>query len=180
MRLTNEKRDALKNQIISKMFSDERKSLDEKRVQICEDIFSEAVDESLASNFPEGWLPEVSSISIFLTGNLSIYADFQAKKRCPNRYLRYSETAQVPEAEISKLNQKRVSDYVYAKKDFLEKKHSAEKEVHAILYSVNTSNQLKELWPEIFKVIDLPEDESKPTNQLMPLVDKFNKQLKLK
>lgn len=179
MRLTNEKRDAIVNQIVSKMFSEREKVHAEKGKKLAKDALSLAFNHNLVQACPDGFLPETKVVNIYFPGSHSFHVCMDESFRFPYSLTRYGNAEiTIPLDKLSKTFEKQISDHIYTGKKLATERIESKREVQSILYSVNTTKQLKEIWPDLFDLIIIDEEQAKPINQLAPLVGKYTKQLK--
>lgn len=179
MKLTNEKRDSITSQVVERMFAEKEKAHTEKGKQIALEAVQQSFDNSLVKTFPPGYLPETKSVNIYFPGNHSFHVYLDEAFRHPydmNR--KWSDGIEIPLDKLTKSTEKKVSNHIYEGQHLADARKQARSEIKSILYSVNTSNQLKELWPDLFEFVMIEGETKKPNNQLAPLVSKYTKQLK--
>lgn len=160
------------------MFDKEEKSLKERAENLAEQLILETINTEELSEFPNGYFPEAKTIYLHLNGGSVFCHDLRRNVRCPY-YMKgnYSNSITIPTSKISKKSENEAFEIERLRNFLSQKKKESRDEIKAILYSVNTLNQLKNIWPDVIKFIDI-QDEVKATTELAPIVSKYNRMLK--
>lgn len=176
MRLTNAKRDKLVNQIIDKMFKKEYEALRQKKIDLGCELLALVVDITEVNKLPDGWLPSTNQIETYFPNSKYFRVTLPEEVRYPYKYNSHYSIL-VPADKVPTKLEKKITDCQYSEKDLDERVRQTDSEVRSVLYSVSTTKKLEEVWPDIFKFVEIETDEPKQVTQLSPLISKFNEKL---
>lgn len=157
------------------MYAEELQQLEDRGKKLAQQIISEAINKDV-EKMPSGYLPESSQISVHISGGSNFFYDLDRNIRYP--FSMYSHgRINIPSFKLSKESE---SEIFHLQKDYnflSQKKRESKQEIKAVIYSVNTLNQLKNVWPKAVEFSEI-QDEVKPKTELAPIVSKYNRLLK--
>lgn len=179
MRLTNEKRDAYIKQIVETLFESKKKEIEKEKIECANLLINDAFDHELLNSLPEGTVPKSNHLHFAGDGNFHFNHSFDKEVRYPYKNHAFG-SIRIVNSYISKPVETKVYDFIRKHEKLKDEIKASTNEIKAILYSVNTSNQLIEIWPEINNLISFDDPVKVENTQLAPIVSKYNKLLELK
>ena len=176
MKLSNSKRDTAIEKVLSVMFSERQNKIEKRGFDIANDVLNHVLDSKYIESIKDGYLPTTSKVNVYLSGYSSFHKLLDTSFKCPYNLYRH-DGIQIKEDMITKSLVKMITDLEIDNKTLNDEREQSRAEIRAIFYSVNTTNQLKDVWPEVFDYITF-EEIIVPKYEIAPIIDKFNKKLK--
>jgi hypothetical protein len=185
--LSNSMRDKILDQIIKDAFNKEKTDHEESRYKFSEKVYENIYKSDIRkkmNELPDGWLPETTEFSVQFGSEASGYCRRMLKdpKRFPNSAvhgggysrpcLKVFDNADPLTTEHKKITDRGIELDARMKK--------AASEARAILYSCNTTSQLKTVWPAAKKYAEMYEPTSKAKTHIALQTKELNQLLGLK
>lgn len=176
MKLSKSKKNEVLDTLLSKMFDQKFEKISEEFTNLGNEILEDQLDNNHIELIPKGWLPKYSSFVVYLSNHNAAYFNIQFVGPYHLMKSSYNEQASFNSDDISK-NLVIKIDKIQKKKSKLEQeKKQLKVQIQSILESVNTSNQLIEIWPDVTKYISLEEKPKAPMS-VAPYIANINKYL---
>ncbi len=178
MRLTNQKREEIVVTVMAKIFETEELELDQKQNDLGYEAYCHQYPEEMRkkmADLPVGWLHESDTYHIQFG---HIHRHFQHSEslrfiaRHKNSYNVYLDKLDNPKSPVMK----KFMELEKMEKSLKGRKTQMESQVKSVVYSVNTINQLKNIWPELFEHIEIKHAEREKL-ALAPLLRNVNSAL---
>jgi len=184
VRLSNNIRDGILKAILSSAFDKKKEALEERRLALSEEVYNDIYPAKVREKMyalEAGWLPESNQFQVQFGGHSSGVCERNLKE--PKRFLakhRERSYGQILKVyDNSHRFTKKHDDLTADITDYKESYNRSNNEARAILYSCNTTKQLKEAWPEIAKFVEIYESPSERTTAIVPITTELNKALGL-
>ena len=177
-KLSNQLRDSILSQIITKAFDDRAKKIMEERMDFSLTVYNDLYNESTRKemyDLPDGWLPESDEFYVqfgsagsgycrraFKDSMRFLWKHKKSYSQCLKVY-EESDPLSVQHDELTKKVEKLDEERAKAKRD-----------AYAIIYSCNTTKQLKDVWPAIAKYVEQYEPAIERTTDIVPITDGLN------
>ncbi|MGB6113521.1 MAG: Nmad5 family putative nucleotide modification protein [Comamonas sp.] len=154
MRLTNNYRDQIIKKCIQARFADAESQYATACTALADAMYDHAfgADEILAKRLPDGWIARTTQIIISCEGFRSLYSSSEEQ---PKRELKLSRSRPIPAIVRDQFKVDK-SHSLYPQAQALIKMHEAIRtgkdqlttQLRSLLFSVQTIERLKEIWPE--------------------------------
>lgn len=189
IRLTNQVRDKILDDLLAKAFDPKEEKLQKRRFDLSSKVYNDVYTKKQRDKMqemPEGWLPKVNSLSVQFGGA----GGDVCKRQFPE-----GEEVLVPykdKGSWAGTNILKVYDHSHKLtiehdnltddiEEFKSQKRTTEAEARTVIYSANTTKALKEAWPQIAKIVEKyePSEGSQNNTSIIPVTNSLNQKLGL-
>ncbi len=174
-KLTITTRDQIERAVLYQCFKGREEALEAREHEIGDAAYNEifgAKDRERMLSLPRGWLPECGSFRVQISGR-TVSLPLATPRRFPDN----KSHGVLAVFEANHKVSRRWQTFENAKTDLKDGRKKLRSEVRAVLYSVNTTKQLLEVWPEIAPFL---RDADKPPQTLPSLrIEELNTALGL-